>query len=352
MKEFPNKNLPHVVRYSKVTPEKDMPKLYRACDCFILTSRGEGGCTLAGTKIVTNNGLKNIEEIKQKDYVLTHKNRFRKVISTKSRFISEPVYHIKTSLNLSIITLTGEHPSLCLKRKNTLKHNKKDKCKFTLKNSEWLTPKNLEVGDYLVIPNNYVRSNVTTIDLTHYFDCNDYIVNLETKSIRKKSGKTIPSEIECSSLFLNLVGFYISEGCSKSRGSQLTFSFHSNELCYHKIIRDSMSKYFNENLKELKNYDDRKYRFCLSCHNTVLNNLFANMCGRGSHNKHLPDFAWNLSKPQILDLLYGVFCGDGSFDPGFASHGSPSLTLSTVSERLANETVTILRSIRIFFRVC
>ena len=43
MKEFPNKNLPHVARYSKVTPEKDMPKLYRACHCFILSTRGEGG---------------------------------------------------------------------------------------------------------------------------------------------------------------------------------------------------------------------------------------------------------------------------------------------------------------------
>jgi len=43
MKQFPNKDMPHVVRYSKVIPEIDMPKLYRACDAFILCSRGEGG---------------------------------------------------------------------------------------------------------------------------------------------------------------------------------------------------------------------------------------------------------------------------------------------------------------------
>lgn len=43
MKEFPNKDLPHIVRFSKVTPEKDMPKIYRACDCFVLPTRGEGG---------------------------------------------------------------------------------------------------------------------------------------------------------------------------------------------------------------------------------------------------------------------------------------------------------------------
>lgn len=43
MEEFPNKDLPHVVRYSRVIPEDDMPKLYRACDCFVLPTRGEGG---------------------------------------------------------------------------------------------------------------------------------------------------------------------------------------------------------------------------------------------------------------------------------------------------------------------
>ncbi len=42
MREFPNKDLPHVVRYGQLTAEQDMPKLYRAADCFISTTRGEG----------------------------------------------------------------------------------------------------------------------------------------------------------------------------------------------------------------------------------------------------------------------------------------------------------------------
>lgn len=41
MKNFPNKDLPHVVRYNKVLNEKDMPKLYRSSDCFVLVPRGE-----------------------------------------------------------------------------------------------------------------------------------------------------------------------------------------------------------------------------------------------------------------------------------------------------------------------
>lgn len=61
IQEFPNRDLPHVVRYSKVIPEQDMPKLYRAANCFILTSRGEGGClppleaSLCGLPIIMTN---------------------------------------------------------------------------------------------------------------------------------------------------------------------------------------------------------------------------------------------------------------------------------------------------------
>lgn len=37
-----NENLPHIKLYTKYFPEKDMPKLYRAANAFVLISRGEG----------------------------------------------------------------------------------------------------------------------------------------------------------------------------------------------------------------------------------------------------------------------------------------------------------------------
>ena len=37
-------DLPHIARYSNLIPEKAMPSIYKACDCFVLPSRGEGFC--------------------------------------------------------------------------------------------------------------------------------------------------------------------------------------------------------------------------------------------------------------------------------------------------------------------
>jgi len=110
MTEFPNKDLPHIARYSKVVPEQEMPYLYRAADCFVLPSRGEGGCHRAGTQIITNEGLMDIESIDIDTKVLTHYGRFMPVTGTRCRHTNERMYTIKTSLNGEDIQLTGEHP--------------------------------------------------------------------------------------------------------------------------------------------------------------------------------------------------------------------------------------------------
>jgi GMP reductase len=52
------------------------------------------GCFIAGTKVLTNNGQKKIEQIKVGDTVLTHKGRYRKVIGTKSRIEKETIIDI------------------------------------------------------------------------------------------------------------------------------------------------------------------------------------------------------------------------------------------------------------------
>lgn len=61
MRNFPNKEMPHVVRYSQVIPEQQMPQLYRAADCFVLPSRGEGSnlcspeASLCGLPVIMTN---------------------------------------------------------------------------------------------------------------------------------------------------------------------------------------------------------------------------------------------------------------------------------------------------------
>ena len=76
---------------------------------------------------MSDNTLKNIEDIKVNDEVLTHKNRYRKVTKTFKRKINERIVLIKTDTN-KILQVTTEHLILT-------------------KNRGWIKAKELTIGD-------------------------------------------------------------------------------------------------------------------------------------------------------------------------------------------------------------
>src|SRR3990167_2784458 len=71
------------------------------------------GCLLKGQEILTSYGIKQIENIKQGDFVLTHRGRFRKVLRTYKRMYDGDIYKIRlVGDNKRRLALTGEHPVL------------------------------------------------------------------------------------------------------------------------------------------------------------------------------------------------------------------------------------------------
>ena len=71
-----------------------------------------------GSKILTDEGEVNIEDIKIGDKVLTHENRYKEVYSVMSRFEDKHYYEIELD-NGKKINITAEHPIL-INRKNLL----------------------------------------------------------------------------------------------------------------------------------------------------------------------------------------------------------------------------------------
>lgn len=69
---------------------------------------GGSPCVPAGSKIKTDKGYKNIEDVVIGDLVLTHKNRYRPVSRLYQRE-SNHIYHIKFNGN-NTLDITGNHP--------------------------------------------------------------------------------------------------------------------------------------------------------------------------------------------------------------------------------------------------
>ena len=67
-------------------------------------------CFIAGTKVLTNNGYKNIEHIQIGDMVLTHKNRYKPVVAIGNTSNQE-IFELQTEDNSKFLT-TANHPFL------------------------------------------------------------------------------------------------------------------------------------------------------------------------------------------------------------------------------------------------
>src|SRR5919109_650191 len=95
----------------------DHGQLFGAVD-FYLAGRKHGvkpilGCLLAGQEIVTADGVKNVEDVRVGDLVLTHQGRFRRVLRTMRRPYQGQGYTISLGGRYGrTLTLTEEHPVL------------------------------------------------------------------------------------------------------------------------------------------------------------------------------------------------------------------------------------------------
>jgi DNA (cytosine-5)-methyltransferase 1 len=99
-------------------------------------------CFIKGTKVLTNNGYKNIENVNLNDKLLTHNNRFNNILNIQTKHFSGDIYQININHRCEYICCTEEHPFLV-----------KKKCMF-LENPKWIKANKLTNDCYIGMPIN------------------------------------------------------------------------------------------------------------------------------------------------------------------------------------------------------
>ena len=100
--------------------------------------------------------------------------------------------------------------------------------------------------------------------------------------------------------FISLMGWYISEGYYSNRRLNICQSINSP---YSKKIAELLAK------MEL-NYSRDEDRFRIS--EPILGEIFNKECGKGSHNKRIPDWVFALDTNLLKVLFQSLMDGDGS----------------------------------------
>lgn len=99
-------------------------------------------CFYENTLILTKSGYKKIKDIVPGDFVLTHRGKYRKVVTTMKKW-TQKVYTIETRIAKEIIT-TEEHPFYVIRKKKSGKFSK----------PKWVKAANLNNWYYVGIPIN------------------------------------------------------------------------------------------------------------------------------------------------------------------------------------------------------
>jgi len=258
-------------------------------------------CFVAGTKVYTNNGYKNIEDIQEGDFVFTHSRKFNKVLK-KMVSISKDIYDIK--IGGRKMSTTGNHPFFVKECRwehipNTKSYHR------VIDNPKWMSMQ--EIKDSLSCHPKYkisykIGSPINNENIVPQFG------NLETDNEN----------------FWWLIGKYIADGWLFKR---------KNNGDYRTIISFEKN---NEEIKEFANKVEGMYHFHISEERTAykayINNKelfdFLKLFGKYAYGKFIPNFVLNLPKNLLKNFVEGYLVSDGHADKN-------TIRFSTTSEQLA-----------------
>lgn len=233
-------------------------------------------CFLKGTMITTHRGTIPIEEIQSGDYVLTHKNRFQKVV--------KPMISVKTGIYTLKVKgsptteVTGNH-RFYVRDKKKIWNTFLRKYEIHISDPYWKEVKNFDGNELVQFTINKNSENIYDLTKEECWLIGRYVAD---GYIRDDERKDRPSRTQ-------KVIFCI------GKGKEDEFEIHSSLF--------SMSKSCEKNVKKYITGDKKLFALC-------------SKCGRGAENKNIPQFILNLDSEMLKFFVSGYMSGDGSFSSG------------------------------------
>lgn len=281
-------------------------------------------CVFSGTKVLTNNGYKDIQKIKEADLVLTADGNYNKVYYTQNNNFKGIKCRFRALGDYRYLECTDNHPiltchSIGAKGKYWMKS------KYNLSNPEYKRADKLEKDDYILIPQRK-NLNVTSISEDLLYLLGWYIAdgNVNHNAVRFSLQE---DQYEIAKILVNIINKYYKRD----------YTYIAPKIKNGKIVKDYIAKIPAEahlnHTREL--YKGRvKKMWNVEIHSKKLAE-FLTKYGGTANNKTINKELYNCI--NILPLLRGYFEGDGHYRCEKRCDGVErnSLECSTIYEDLA-----------------
>lgn len=274
------------------------------------------GCFVAGAKVRTIDGEKEIQNISIGDKVLTHKGRFRKVNNVFKRTYKGLIYKVKYHGNfVSELRITEEHPILVARKEqgNSLNNG------LML---EWTIANRLRKDDYLVLPiqKNEIQENIL-VDKKLYayqfssnknFKDETYVSQYRLRLSPKISfiDGSNRHKVNLNPELFRLFSYFIAAG-SLDKDNCVQFIFNKDKIDLIQDISEIIKKHFDKEIYIRKIY---KNYIVLTLSTARIAKLFVKEFGSTVDDKKIPN--WILESPIDCrkEFLKGLWLLNGSFD--------------------------------------
>jgi DNA (cytosine-5)-methyltransferase 1 len=265
--------------------EKEMPDFDIICGGF--------PCFIEGTKVLTNNGYKNIEDVLLSDKLLTHTGTFQNILNLQRKIYSNQLYGIKIKYHSETISCTEEHPFYV--REKTRKWNSMNKkYDYTYKEPEWKKANELTENDYygMVINTNSIIPEFT----------------FEIKINKNNS--------ELKNIILNdknmwyMMGYFIGDGwieeTKKSDGrtmNKIRFAINNKDA---PEVLNKIRNVLKITDKKCDTGECKKYGCCDIIWYNILKQF-----GKYAHGKLIPEWVHDAPSEFIQEFICGYIKADG-----------------------------------------
>lgn len=301
-------------------------------------------CLLPGSFVHTLKGMKAIEDISKKDYVYTHKMRFKKVTKSLQREYQGDILHIKPYYFREGMKATPEHPffiikthkrcasrgSFCMPKCSQLKNKGCRRKFFNGYSARWIQAKDVEVDDVMVFPrfNNKTKDKIS-MRISELIP-EGFILDRGKIAYKGNRSSFIKNKIKVDADFCRLAGYFVSEGYTNSRDC-IAFCFLKEEKQYIAEVVSLMKKIFGISLSKTQTKDGVN-GVELIFYSKVLCELFSklfytNTKIKRAHTKVLPNWLLELPLKKQVEIIIGWWRGDKGY---------------TVSETLMNQAKVLL----------
>jgi intein/homing endonuclease len=302
------------------------------------------GCLPPGSLVITNFGVKRIEEVKDGDVVLGN-GKFIKVVKAMKRRHEGKIVEVKPHRFLSIY-LTPEHPVLVIETSGFRNGQESERQLLSCK-PKWKAAKDLNKHDFLLIPRirEYREADPITIVKYRYYcrRCGHAWRTYNKPSQPVCSMCRSKSEVEykgCDIKVINvndpdfgfLLGLFLADGAVTAGDRSIVISLHKDDKWFVEKTKRLFRRFFGR-----CSVHKRGNVVQITYNNSVVAKWFKRECYINGE-KSIPSFAIYMDEYWIREFVEGLLVGDGK-------RGGKFGTLYTTSKTLAYQLAVLLAKI-------